>query len=151
MLNNCVSTALFPYTADIYYASFTQDDFGAMTPTWVFDRTIKCQVVNVYEASNRSRPALLETQRRFQLLDDAYVIRTPDNVLFDGTNWHVFQETLITNILTSGGEEYWIDQSTGLPMRLEVRAVIPYLDPFEKLHHYRVMGQVSNSQEFNDA
>lgn len=146
MPKTCFTGILFPYTADVFYADLDQDSWGAMESTWTFNRTIKCYVVNVYEDSSNDRPMLLETQRRFQLWDEGYVVRTKDNVLYDGAAWHTPQQTLLSNIKTSDDAEHWTSFVTGAPLNLEVRGIMPILDPFEKLHHYKINAQVSNDQ-----
>jgi hypothetical protein len=143
----CIDTLLFPYSLDVYYSDLEQDEYGAVEPTWSYSRTIKAQVVNVYEDSSNDRPMLLENQNRFQLWDESYVVRTLDNVLKDGATWYTPQQTRLTNIRTSTGVYYWDAFSTGEPMRLEVRGIIQILDPFEQLHHYKITAILSNDQD----
>lgn len=143
----CIDTLMFPYSLDVYYSDLDQDEYGTITPTWSFNRTIRCQVVNVYEDSSNDRPMLLENQNRFQLWDESFVVRTMDNVLKDGATWYTPQQTMLTNIRTSTGQQFWDSFSTGEPARLEIRGIIQILDPFEQLHHYKITAVVSNSQE----
>lgn len=145
--NHCIETLMFPYSADVFYAEETQDAWGKMETTWQFNRTIKCQVVNVYEDSSNDRPMLQENQRRFQLWDESYVVRTLDNILNDGNVWYTPQQVILTNVRTSRNAEYWEHFASGVSTKYEISGIMPILDPFENLHHYKITVVASNDQE----
>lgn len=150
MMPNCNSFMYFPYSADIYYATVTQDAWGAMQPSWTFGKTIRCQVVNVYEDSSNDRPMLLENQNRFMMWDESYVLRTQDNILEHNDVWYTPETIMVKNVRTSTGmAKYWADfaESDGSPKKFEVRGVMPILDAWEGLHHYKITISVSNNRE----
>ena len=42
---NGINNLFYPMTADIYYATQTQNDFGEITKTWDRDRSVKCSAI----------------------------------------------------------------------------------------------------------
>ena len=45
LFNSAFDDIFYPMTADIYYAVETQSEYGNMTRTWQFDRTVNCSAI----------------------------------------------------------------------------------------------------------
>lgn len=58
---------LFPMTADVYYSTTQQQDYGNISKTWVFDRKVDCSVIS--ELSNRGFIGELTTKGQDLIYD----------------------------------------------------------------------------------
>jgi hypothetical protein len=69
---------LFPMTADIYYATTAQQDYGNVSKTWVFDRTVDCSVIS--DLSSRGFTGELKTKGTDFIYDSNAFFRTKEDI-----------------------------------------------------------------------
>jgi len=69
---------LFPMTADVYYAVTKQQDYGNISKTWVFDRTIDCSIIS--ELSTRGFSGELRTKGTDFIYDSNAFLRTKEDL-----------------------------------------------------------------------
>jgi hypothetical protein len=152
---NCLTNTVYPINADVYYSTNTQDSFGTILRTWIFDRTVPCGVIS--KSLNRD-PEL--TPDQLMKYKDDLSLRTPDNirVASDSTEYPL-TEILVTNIRNNDGLVIWKEyggEFAGTPTAFEVRTVAPVLDPFQQIDHYyiyiaRSQNQTATLEAFNES
>lgn len=151
--NNCFTSTFYSYTADVYYATSSQDEYGGMVKEWTYDRTVKCSVFNIYEDSSNDRPMLMEGGQgggggKFMAWDDSYIMRTSDNIFYDGYEWHTPNDILVTNVKNQNGVVLYRNfADDGSAVKFEVRGVMNVMGPFGDLDHYKVNLVRSNDQD----
>lgn len=138
-----LNNLFYPMTADIYYASKSQNDFGEMVRSWSMDRTINCSAI-------KENP---ESQMRTQLTADKFIefdekvnMRTNENIYksLDGTHYRP-TDILIRNIKDPFGSIAWAESST-LPTNFEIDTIEPMYDPLHNVAGYRILLRRSDLQ-----
>lgn len=139
-----MSSILYPMTADLYYSTQTQNDFGEIERSWDFDRTINCSAIKERPASRMSES--LDTYK-FIEYDFRIDFRTEENVTISSMNEdHRITEVIITNIKDPAGTVVWFETSTQ-PTNFEIQNLEPMFDMDHILFGYRVLIQRSDKQE----
>jgi hypothetical protein len=136
--NNCLTDTLYPMTADIYYSTETQDEYGTMNSVWNFDRTIKCSAVQV---NSKNVASNLDPDILMKYNDYLYMRTTSDIRVSSNSTKYPITLILVTNISNSNGLSYWNEQvgaREGEPTLFEVRTVSPSIDPFQDINHYMI-------------
>jgi hypothetical protein len=133
----------YPMTADIYYASSTQNAFGEYAKSWTKDRTINCSAIKENPASSM-RTAL--TAEKFLEYDVKINMRTNENIFkaIDGTHYKP-TDILITNIKDPFNSIAWMENDVN-PTSFEVDIVEPMFDEFHGVAGYRVLLRRSDLQ-----
>lgn len=142
---NCLTNTLYPMRADIYYATQTQDAFGTINKTWIFDRTVQCSAVSHHlDAGAALDPALMMKYK------DDVDVRIPENIrIAVDTSEYPLTEILITNIRNENDTCIWNEygeEFVGNPTVFEIKTVVPSLDPFQTIEHYYVYAARSQNQ-----
>jgi hypothetical protein len=142
---NCLTNTVYPLKADIYYSSNTQDSFGTILRTWVYDREIPCGVIS----KSLGRDPELTPDLLMKFKDDLS-LRTPEDIRVSAANAeYPLTEILVTNIRNSDGLVIWQEygaEFAGMPTAYEVRTVAPSLDPFQNIDHYYIYIARSQNQ-----
>jgi len=137
----------FSMTADIYYSTETQNDFGQVVQEWYKDREIKCSAITSYVGRTLS-----QDMRPDQFMDysNFLYMRTNEDirVLFqDQENQNSeakgLNEILISNIKNEKGVVLYKDYSK--PTIYEIRTIVPSFDEFSNLNYYRTF--ISRAQD----
>lgn len=138
-----LNNLFYPMTADIYYASKTQNDFGEVVRSWYFDRSINCSAI-------KENP---ESQMRTQLTSDKFIefdekvnMRTNENIYksLDGTHYRP-TDILVRNIKDPFGSIAWAESSTR-PTNFELDTIEPMYDPLHNVAGYRILLRRSDLQ-----
>lgn len=136
---------LYPMTADVYYATESQNDFGEIIKDWVKDRTIQCSV------SKRSptRISNVVENGKFIEYDTDIHFRTAEDILTstDDNIYHI-TDIFIKDIKDSKGLLIW-KESEYEGTVFEIRAIEPMLNMFSVLDSYRINLMRSDQQDFN--
>jgi len=130
-------------TADIYYATKSQNDFGQLERTWELDRQINCSAI-------KENP---ESQMRTQLTSDKFIefdekvnMRTNENIYksLDGTHYRP-TDIIVRNIKDPFGSVAWAESSTE-PTNFEIDTIEPMYDPVHNVAGYRILLRRSDLQ-----
>lgn len=138
-----LNSLLYPMTADIYYASLSQDSFGAMKRTWYHDRCINCSAIKENPESSM-RTAL--TSEKFLEYDIKINMRTNENIYksIDGTHYRP-TDILIRNIRDPLGSIAWAETDVE-PTNFEIDQIEPMFDPEHNTMGYRILLRRSDEQ-----
>ena len=138
-----LSNLYYPMTADIYYATGTQNSFGEFAQSWSFDRQINCSAIKENPES-QMRPNL--TADKFVEFDTKINMRTNENIQksVDGTYYNP-TDVLIANIKDPLGSLAWSENSI-VSTQFEINAIEPMYDEVHNLSGYRILLRRSDLQ-----
>lgn len=138
-----LNSLYYPMTADVYYASSSQNSFGEITKTWSKNRSIACSAIKENPASSMRSAVSLE---KFIEYDIKINMRTNENIFksSSGTSYEL-TDILISNIKDPIGTVAWIEKD-GDPTNFEVDTVEPMFDEFHNVGGYRVLLKRSDLQ-----
>lgn len=133
----------YPMTADVYYSTQVQNDFGEIQRTWQKDREIQCSAIKDKPNSNVGQAFNTE---KFSEYDIRVALRTKDN-LYASESGTLYRPTeiLITNIKDPSGNVVW-KESQLEPTEFEVENIEPLYNEYHNLSGYRVLLCRSNLQ-----
>lgn len=134
----------FPMTADIYYASSTQNNFGDFDNTWYKDRTISCSAI---KQSPNSDPRPVVSSEKFLEYGVRVNMRTNENIFksTDGTHY-TLDKILISNIKDPYGSITWMETDIKATS-FEIENVEPIFDEVHNVMGYRVLLKRSDLQD----
>ena len=140
---------LFPMTAEIYYAQTSQQDYGNISKSWVFDRSVNCSMIS--DLSNKAFSGELRTKGGDFIYESNAFFRTPEDLRKDSSGtYHPITAIAITNIKDPAGNDVWINgqnltNSAGaIKTKYELKTIIPTFDYNHNLRHFRIF--ISKSQ-----
>jgi len=133
----------YPMTADVYYSTQKQNDFGEIERSWQKDRTIKCSAIKE-RPDSKIRPALhsekfLEYDFRINMRTDSDVQTSSDDIVYPVT------EILISNIRDSLGNPVW-NEIKNKETNFEIEAIEPMFNELHNLNGYRMLIARSDRQ-----
>lgn len=134
----------YPMTADVYYSTETQNDFGEITKEWNKDRSIKCAARR--RSPDTRMPQYIQDQK-FIEYDVDIILRTPEDVLVSSEDsLYRITNILIKDIKDSNGTLLW-KESAYEGTIFELRSIEPILDMFNNLSSYRINIVRSDNQD----
>lgn len=138
-----LNNLFYPMTADIYYASKTQNALGEFVRSWSMDRTINCSAIKENPESSM-RTAL--TAEKFLEYDIKINMRTNENIYksLDGTHYRP-TDILVSNIKDPFGSIAWSESST-TGTNFEIDIIEPMYDPNHNVAGYRILLRRSDLQ-----
>ena len=126
----------YPMTADIYYASSDQNDFGEFDRVWQKDRTVNCSAIKE-RPDSKIRPAL--TTDKFLQYDFRINMRTGEDIQRSSdNNLYPITEILIRNIKDPGGTPVW-EEYNNENSSFEIQAAEPMFNELHNLAGYRIL------------
>ena len=132
---NGINNLFYPMTADVYYATQTQNDFGEVVKSWDMDRTIKCSAIK--QNPNSRTPNFVNSSINFEY-DIVINFRTNEDVQISSENDdYKVTDILLTNIKDPKGKVIWKEDSSN-PTVFEIRAIEPMLDISSNMMGYRI-------------
>lgn len=133
----------YPMTADIYYATKSQNAFGEVEREWYKDRSINCSAIKENPES-QMRTAL--TTEKFLEYDIKVNMRTNENIFksVDGTHYKP-TDILVSNIQDPFGSIAWMENDIDATS-FEVNNVEPMYDEIHNVAGYRVLLRRSDLQ-----
>lgn len=146
----------YPMIADIYYSQMTQEDSGAISKTWTFDRSSICEV----------KTGSFNTEMRYalQAYDENFINPT---ILYGRFKEDLSLDTLgvareltdilVTNVRTNdmcGGNETALfnepnDSGDLVPIVYEIRNLSPFINPWGRAEHFKIQLMRSDNQELH--
>jgi hypothetical protein len=133
----------YPMTADIYYATESQNDFGEIIKEWDKDRSISCSAIK--RSPDTRIPNLVESQK-FLEYDIQVSMRTSEDILRSTSDIsYTITDILVKDIKDAGGNLVWKESSDESTV-FEIRAVEPILDMFSIVSGYRIYLVRADSQ-----
>ena len=138
-----INNLYYPMTADIYYASGTQNSFGEFDQSWYKDRSVNCSVIK--ENPQSQMRTALESQK-FLEYDLRVNMRTNENIQksIDGTYYNPSQ-IMITNIKDPFGTISWSENSIR-PTQFEIEIIEPMYDEVHNVAGFRILLRRSDLQ-----
>jgi len=140
---------LFPMTADIYYATTKQQDYGNVSKTWIYDRTVNCSIIS--DLSSRGFTGELKTKGTDFVYDSNAFFRTKEDIRKKANGMYFpITAIAITNIKDPAGNDVWINgqnmtnSADVIKTKYEVKTVVPTFDYNHNLRHFRIF--ISKSQ-----
>jgi hypothetical protein len=145
---------LFPMTADVYYSITQQQDYGNISKTWGFDRTVQCSVIS--ELSNKGFRGELKTKGQDFVYDSNAFFRTKEDLRkkSNGT-YYPITAVSITNIKDPAGNDVWINgqnltNSAGaIKTKYEIKTIVPTFNYDHTLRHFRLFISKSQIQKWD--
>jgi hypothetical protein len=132
---NGINNLFYPMTADIYYATQTQNDFGEITSTWFKDRTVKCSAIK--QNPNSRTPTFVNTTINLEY-DIVINFRTNEDIQVSSENQdYKITNILITNIKDASGTVIWKEDRDN-PTVFEIRALEPMMNVSSNIMGYRI-------------
>ena len=134
----------YPMTADIYYSTTSQNDFGEMIKTWNKDRSVICSAIK--ENPDSRIPKYLNTDKRLEY-DITTNFRTNEDITLSA-DLTVYKpsDIVISNIRDSSGNLVW-RESYETATIFEIQTIEPMFDMFMNTAGYRVAITRSDSQD----
>lgn len=151
-LINCVSP-FFQMNCDIYYATETQDKYGAVEKKWQFDMVEKCSFYTLGDKSNGDNFTF--DDKMFYKLETMLYGRLATDPRKDSSGlYHPLSHILVHNIsgATCNDEVFFIETNgdyVGQPTVYELKTCQPFIGPFNTVEYYKVQLERSDTQGFN--
>lgn len=138
----------FPMSAEIYYPMIDQSPYGNVSKSWTYDRTVPCNIV----------PAGANDKEELKIninivLDSIMIGRFREDVRsgsFDES--FAIENVVVTNIKDRNCNELYIEYGgprDGRSTLFEIATIQPFVGPFGKTEHYKVILKRSENQEFD--
>jgi len=133
----------YPMTADIYYATKSQNDFGELQRSWTMDRSINCSAI---KENPESQMRTQLTSEKFLEYDVKINMRTNENIYksLDGTHYRP-TDILVRNIKDPFGSIAWTETDTE-PTNFEIDTIEPMFDAVHNIMGYRILLRRSDLQ-----
>lgn len=142
--NSSLSNLFYPMSADVYYATQSQNDFGEIVREWTKDRTIDCSAIK--QNPDSKVPKFLSPDKYIEY-DIAVNFRTNEDILQSIMGpYYKITDTLIKDIKDPTGNLVWKESSIEGTI-FEVRSIEPMLDMFSNLNSYRIYLVRADNQE----
>jgi hypothetical protein len=145
---------LFPMTAEVYYSQTTQNDYGNIVKSWVFDRTVYCSVIS--ELSNRGFAGELKTKGQDFVYDSNAFFRTKEDLRKKSNGSYMpITAIAITNIKDPAGNDVWINGQNlsnaagAIKTKYEVKTIVPTFNYDHTLRHFRLFISKSQIQKWD--
>ena len=137
---------LLPFSADVYYSTESQTEFGEIEKVWTFDRTIRVDL----NASTNYKDQQVAPEQIFNI-DDAISARTFTDIRVDSHGEpHALTSIRVLDVRdASGGFVYWETAGTrkNLSTIFEVDGFTPHTDPWGQVDHISVVIRRCPDQE----
>ena len=153
LFNSTFDNILYPMTADVYYAVEVQSEYGNMTRTWQFDRTIECSAIT---ATAGELGAELKVKDKVLDYNSSLFFRTNQDVRKSTSGkYYPITATAITNMRDPNGDPVWINtenlktKAETVKTKYEIKTIIPSFDMFHNIGMYRVFLTRSANQKWD--
>ena len=148
------SGPFFQMQCDVYYASETQDDYGAMKKRWTYDQSPRCSFYTLGDESNNQNFTF--DDKKFYRMETMVFGRIKNDIRKDSSGlYHPVSHILITNIrgLGCNNELFFYETDgdyAGTPTIFEIKMVQPYIGPFASIEYFKMQLERSDTQELNE-
>lgn len=141
----CPTDFTFPMLADVYYPTVSQGAYGNIVRAWNLDQTI----------SGSFTPAGSETKEELVVnvdltLDSTLIARVRQDIRVSKTNKNnAITNIILTNIRDANSNKIYVETAgprAGQPTIFEVATQQPFVNPFGRVEHYRLVLRRSENQ-----
>ena len=153
LFNSALDDILYPMTADIYYAVETQSEYGNMTRTWQFDRTVNCSAIT---ATSGVLDGELKVKDKFFDYNSSLFFRTNEDIRKSSSGkYYPINATAVTNMRDPNGDPVWINaenlktKAETVKTKYEIKTIVPSFDMFHNIGMYRVFLTRSANQKWD--
>jgi hypothetical protein len=153
LFNSALDDILYPMTADIYYAIETQSEYGNMTRTWQFDRTVNCSAIT---ATSGVLDGELKVKDKFFDYNSSLFFRTNEDIRKSSSGkYYPINATAVTNMRDPNGDPVWINaenlktKAETVKTKYEIKTIVPSFDMFHNIGMYRVFLTRSANQKWD--
>lgn len=135
---------------DVYYATETQDKFGALVKTWTFDRSVKSELYMLDKISDRNNFTFDDPE--FYRINNMLRGRAQEDIRKDKTGiYHPLSHILVTNARTTGcaGASIYVStngDTVGKPIIYAVSTCNPFAGIFGTVEYYKVTLKRADNQ-----
>lgn len=144
------SNMLFTMSADIYYSSENQDDFGVEVKDWQLDQTVDCyfEILGAVDKDSIKGGEFYE-------YNDKLIGRSKTDIR-ESVNglYYPITSILITDIRDRKTCKHFYTESSGERSSkstiYEVMAVEPYVNPWNQIEYYKILLNRSDRQEIDN-
>ena len=139
-----INELFYPMTADIYYATKEQNDFGEIIKTWEKDRSVNCSAIK--QNPNSRTPNYVNPSTNLEY-DIVINFRTNEDIQISSQDEdYKVTDILITNIKDANGNVIWKEDRNS-PTVFEIRAIEPMMDILSNIMGYRIHCVRTETQE----
>lgn len=135
----------FPMLADVFYASTQQGPYGGVQKTWFKSKTVVGNFTYIGPDSKEEVRPRIDMLLRSELLGR---VKTDIRVSPSGLN-HQITNIVVTNIRDCDGNQFYLETAgarAGKPTIFEIATQQPFVNPFGKIEHYRLVLRRSENQ-----
>jgi len=141
----CPTDFAFPMLADVYYPTISRGAYGDVVKSWGLNKTI----------SGSFTPAGSETKEELVVnidltLDSILIARVKQDIRVSTSNKNnAITNIIITNIRDANNNKIYVETAgprSGLPTIFEVATQQPFVNPFGRIEHYRLVLRRSENQ-----
>ncbi len=137
---------LYPMTAEVYYSSVEQGQYGNIKKQWSKFKDIKCY----FASGNVKNKEEQQVQNVAILFDTVLIGRVPSDIRFDDMNSGIpLTNLIITNILDGEGNPIYVETGgvrAGKSTLFEIATLSPYSGLFGKTEYYKIIIKRSDNQ-----
>ena len=137
---------LYPMTAEVYYSSVEQGQYGNIKKQWSKFKDIKCY----FASSNLRNKEEQQVQNVAIVFDTVLTGRVPSDIRFDDMSSGIaLTNLLITNILDGEGNPIYVETGgvrAGKSSLFEIATLSPYSGLFGKTEYYKIIIKRSDNQ-----
>lgn len=137
-----------PMLADVYYPVVEQGAYGNVSKTWTLDRAVSG---NFTPAGSEIKEEIVINVDLSQ--DSLLICRVKEDLRISSPGVrYALTNILITNIRDDKGNVIYLETSgprNGRPTLFEVATQQPFVNPFKRVEHYRVLLRRSENQAEN--
>lgn len=139
-----INDLFYPMTADIYYATQEQNDFGEIIKTWERDRSVNCSAIKQNPNSRTPNYVNPSTNLEYDIIIN---FRTNEDIQISSQDEdYKVTDILITNIKDANGNVIWKEDRNS-PTVFEIRAIEPMMDILSNIMGYRIHCVRTETQE----
>ena len=139
------TTFAFPLLADVYYPVIEQSAYGNIKKNWMFDKTVAGSFI---PAGSEIKEELVVNVDLTQ--DSLLICRVRDDIrISDREDDNALTNILITNIRDESGNVIYSETAgprAGKSTLYEVATQQPFVNPFGRIEHYRIILRRSENQ-----
>ena len=137
---------LYPMTAEVYYSSVQQGQYGNIKKQWSKFKDIKCY----FASGNVKNKEEQQVQNIAIVFDTVLRGRVPNDIRFDDMNGGIaLTNLLITNISDGEGNPIYVETGgvrAGKSSLFEIATLSPYSGLFGKTEYYKIIIKRSDNQ-----
>jgi hypothetical protein len=135
----------FPMIADVYYATTEQGPYGGVVKSWVKNKTVVGNFTYLGPNTKQEVRPNIDITLKSDLLGR---VKSDIRIGTSGA-MHNITNILITNIRDCANNDFYVETAgprPGEPTIFEIATQQPFVNPFGKIEHYRLVLRRSENQ-----